>query len=152
MESAVVKITRSISAHLFFNSEGKIKKCSLFKNSESSTHNTPSDPYRLFESYSKADGDPEVPLSLLDLSVVPPDHLKVLLKLKELCPFGRVITYGELARRVGKHPRFIGTVMRKNPFPLIFPCHRVISKNGLGGFSQGMELKLELLRHEGIIL
>lgn len=67
--------------------------------------------------------------------------------------FGETASYGELAERVG-HPgaaRAVGTVMRKNRFPIIVPCHRVLSSNGLGGFTspRGVSTKREMLRNEG---
>ena len=71
--------------------------------------------------------------------------------LKEFVTFGRVITYGEIAKRFNTSPRFIGYCMKINPFPVIIPCHRVLSRNGLGGYSAGLEIKKKLLRHEGII-
>jgi len=74
-------------------------------------------------------------------------------KLTEI-PFGKTITYTELAVRLGdvKCIRAAGTANGKNPIPIIVPCHRVIGKNGdLVGFSGGLENKKALLKHEGII-
>ncbi len=67
--------------------------------------------------------------------------------------FGETASYGELAERVG-HPgaaRAVGTVMRKNRFPIIVPCHRVLSASGIGGFTspRGVGTKRELLEIEG---
>lgn len=68
---------------------------------------------------------------------------------------GEILTYGELARKVG-HPgaaRAVGSVMSRNPTPLIVPCHRVLGTSGLGGYSapQGLAMKLHLLNLEGAI-
>ncbi|MBF0519926.1 MAG: methylated-DNA--[protein]-cysteine S-methyltransferase [Nitrospirae bacterium] len=66
-------------------------------------------------------------------------------------PFGEVVTYGGLAQRVGKHggARAVGQAMRLNPFPVLIPCHRVISSNGsLGGYSEGIDIKIKLLEFE----
>ena len=52
-------------------------------------------------------------------------------------PEGKVTTYGDLAKAVGLEngQRVIGTIMKKNPFPGIVPCHRVIKSDGkIGGF------------------
>ncbi len=68
-------------------------------------------------------------------------------------PFGRTITYGELAEASG-HPgaaRGVGMAMKRNPFPPVVPCHRVTEAGGgLGGFSAsgGLEQKKSLLAME----
>ena len=68
-------------------------------------------------------------------------------------PKGSIITYGELALKVGcKSPRAIGNALHKNPFALLVPCHRVIRANGeIGGYAFGQQEKLRLLREEGAI-
>lgn len=69
-------------------------------------------------------------------------------------PVGQVITYGELARRVGSAPRAVGQAVGDNPLPILIPCHRVIAANGgLGGFMHSrvgfsQDIKRWLLRHE----
>lgn len=66
-------------------------------------------------------------------------------------PSGSTITYGDLARRIG-HPRAaraVGTALNKNPFPILFPCHRVVpSAEGIGRYAGGTARKRWLLRHE----
>ena len=67
--------------------------------------------------------------------------------------FGQTITYGRLAKKSGRPAasRAVGSVLAKNPLPLIIPCHRVIRSDGkLGGFSApgGVKLKKRLLLHE----
>jgi len=69
-------------------------------------------------------------------------------------PRGQATTYGALAQQVGSSPRAIGQACGSNPLPLIVPCHRVVAKNGAGGFmhhASGEPLKIKdwLLRHEG---
>ncbi|MDD5218143.1 MAG: MGMT family protein [Candidatus Omnitrophica bacterium] len=71
----------------------------------------------------------------------------VLHKLSEI-GYGHVRTYRDLAGRAGapKAARAVGSVMRKNPLPIILPCHRVIRSDGsLGGYSGGLKLKKRLL-------
>ncbi|MCL6106263.1 MAG: methylated-DNA--[protein]-cysteine S-methyltransferase [Actinobacteria bacterium] len=69
--------------------------------------------------------------------------------------YGNVLSYGELARRSG-HPRAwraVGSVMARNRYPLILPCHRVVRSSGkLGNFSSGTEWKQRLLDLEGVHL
>ena len=77
----------------------------------------------------------------------------VLLDLKN-SSFGQVLSYGELAGLSG-HPkayRAVGSVMNKNPFPLIVPCHRVIRSDGdIGEFALGVDMKKILLKHESAL-
>ncbi len=64
-------------------------------------------------------------------------------------PFSKTISYKELADILKTSPRAIGQAMKKNPIPLIIPCHRVIGKNGqLTGFSSGLRIKEKLLNFE----
>lgn len=68
-------------------------------------------------------------------------------------PWGSVVTYGELARSVGrpKSARPVGQVMRHNLLPLFVPCHRVVGAGGsLTGFGGGLDLKCRLLELEGL--
>lgn len=69
--------------------------------------------------------------------------------------FGEVVSYGELATRVG-HPkasRAVGTAMATNPVPIVVPCHRVLRTGGaLGGYGGGLEMKRQLLTFEGSLL
>lgn len=72
---------------------------------------------------------------------------KVWLELAKI-PYGKVITYKELAKNTGNSnsSRAVGNANSKNPMPVIFPCHRVIKSDGnLGGFSCGVEVKECLL-------
>ncbi len=65
-------------------------------------------------------------------------------------PRGETATYGELARRLGcPSPRAVGQALKANPLPLIIPCHRVVARDGPGGYSCGLRLKTHLLRLEG---
>ena len=66
-------------------------------------------------------------------------------------PYGETRTYSWLAKKCTnrKSYRAVGQVMRRNPFLIVIPCHRVISSSGeLGGFSGGIENKKFLLYHE----
>ncbi|HTY14570.1 MAG TPA: methylated-DNA--[protein]-cysteine S-methyltransferase [Methanoregulaceae archaeon] len=60
-------------------------------------------------------------------------------------PFGTTQTYGEIGKSVGTSPRVVGQAMRRNPTPIIVPCHRVVAKKGMGGFSPSPEIKILLL-------
>ena len=69
-------------------------------------------------------------------------------------PYGKTISYLELAKRVGnmKASRAVGSANGKNPISIIVPCHRVINVNGgLGGFAGGLPVKSFLLELEKAI-
>ncbi|WP_246059765.1 methylated-DNA--[protein]-cysteine S-methyltransferase [Herbidospora galbida] len=76
---------------------------------------------------------------------------RVLGLLFESVPYGRAVTYGDLAHETGIPARAIGSIMGSNPIPIIVPCHRVVAGDGLGGFSggTGVESKRWLLTMEG---
>lgn len=70
---------------------------------------------------------------------------------------GTVLTYGELASRLGSGARAVGNACRANPVPLLIPCHRVVAAHGIGGYAgqvEGEEVRRKrwLLDHEGIDL
>ena len=76
----------------------------------------------------------------LDLRVAP-FHEDVLRELARV-PYGRTDTYGHLAALVGrpKAARAVGTVMNRNPIPIVLPCHRIVGANGsLTGYAGGLD-------------
>lgn len=62
--------------------------------------------------------------------------------------WGRTVTYGELARRLGSSPRAVGTAVGRNPLSLLVPCHRVIGATSLTGYAGGLDKKRALLAIE----
>jgi methylated-DNA-[protein]-cysteine S-methyltransferase len=69
-------------------------------------------------------------------------------------PHGQVTTYGTLAKAVGRPraARAVGTVMNRNPIPIVLPCHRVVGSNGsLVGYAGGLDRKRLLLSLEGAL-
>jgi methylated-DNA-[protein]-cysteine S-methyltransferase len=78
---------------------------------------------------------------------------------KQLCKIkpGRVRTYGDIARILNSSPRAVGNACRANPLPIIVPCHRVVSAQGIGGYGgkvrgSRLEQKRWLLSLEGVVL
>jgi methylated-DNA-[protein]-cysteine S-methyltransferase len=93
-----------------------------------------------------------VDLSLLNLSELTEFSARVLKETLDI-PRGKVCTYSGLAARAGfpRAARAVGSVMAKNPFPLVIPCHRVIRADGTPGrFGGGADMKKRLLDREGI--
>ena len=67
-------------------------------------------------------------------------------------PPGQVVSYGEIARRIGQpgSSRAVGQALGRNPMPIVIPCHRVIAAGGkIGGYGGGLRMKRTLLRLEG---
>ena len=67
-------------------------------------------------------------------------------------PVGQTYTYSQLAEKVVSGPRAVANACGANKLPLLIPCHRVLAKNGIGGFmrgqSHGLAIKKWLLAHE----
>jgi methylated-DNA-[protein]-cysteine S-methyltransferase len=66
-------------------------------------------------------------------------------------PYGKTVTYEEVAKAIGEPngERSVGMALNRNPIPIFIPCHRVIGKNGaLVGYIGGLELKKKLLNME----
>jgi len=66
-------------------------------------------------------------------------------------PYGRTISYGEQARRLGRPRavRAVGAANGRNPLPIVLPCHRIVGADGsLVGFGGGLPRKRLLLEHE----
>ena len=59
---------------------------------------------------------------------------RVLKEVANIC-FGDQKTYSDIAQKINTHPRPVGNACRENPIQLLIPCHRVIGKNNIGGFS-----------------
>ncbi len=88
----------------------------------------------------------------LDLRSITPFRRKVM-ETAAAIPYGRVATYGEVARSAGnpKAARAVGSFMASNPVPLVVPCHRVVGSDGsLVGFAPGVEYKVALLAMESV--
>ncbi len=69
-------------------------------------------------------------------------------------PRGRTRRYGDIARELASAPRAVGQACGENRFPLVIPCHRVVSASGVGGFAHAddgylLYIKRWLLAHEG---
>jgi len=90
-----------------------------------------------------------------DLRSLTPFQRNVLNTVQEV-PRGEYLTYGDLARRIGKPnaARAVGQALGRNPIPILIPCHRVLASDGsLGGYSGrgGVRTKEALLRLEGAL-
>lgn len=90
----------------------------------------------------------------LDWSLSSGFNLRVLRELAAGVPYGTVVSYQDLADRVGEPgaARAVGAAMGSNPLPVVVPCHRVVEQNGgIGGFGGGLPAKRALLELEGVL-
>jgi methylated-DNA-[protein]-cysteine S-methyltransferase len=92
-------------------------------------------------------------LSCFDLPLNPlgsPFEQRVWAAMRRI-PYGQTRRYGELAMEVGSAPRAVGRACARNPIPIVIPCHRVLARGGIGGYSGGVGLatKRSLLTLEG---
>jgi methylated-DNA-[protein]-cysteine S-methyltransferase len=115
----------------------------------------PDDPYmfnifkQLREYFDHERQEFEIPLDLRGT-----DFQKGVWKELSKIPYGRTISYKELAIKMGGETktRAVGQANALNPVPIVVPCHRVINTGGkLGGYSGGLEVKEKLLELEGKI-
>jgi methylated-DNA-[protein]-cysteine S-methyltransferase len=89
-----------------------------------------------------------------DVRALPTYNQRVLEELARV-EYGTTTTYGALAAKSGNPnaARAVGTVMNRNPIPIVLPCHRVVGSTGkLTGYAGGLDRKERLLRLEGALL
>jgi len=101
---------------------------------------------QLREYFDGARRDFDLPLKLSGTEF----QVSVLKALQEI-PYGETVSYGEIARRIGRPRavRAVGAANGRNPLPIVVPCHRVIGATGdLTGFGGGLDTKEALLRLE----
>jgi len=94
-------------------------------------------------------------LSHFDLPLVPAGssfEKRVWAAMQQI-PYGETRCYGDLAEAIGSAPRAVGGACGHNPIPIVIPCHRVLAKGGIGGYSGsgGLDTKRTLLRLEGAL-
>ena len=124
------------SGNVFSLSFGKTNKVSDFNNIKNQINSYASGKLKNFKINYSIEGTPMQKKIWKELS-----------KIK----YGKVSTYGQIAKKVGTSPRYVGNVCGQNKLLLIIPCHRVIKGDGsLGGFSGlgGIKLKKKLLNLE----
>ena len=97
-------------------------------------------------------------ISELDIEPIGTDFSKKVWTILCTIPYGKVITYGEIAKKISKamnkdkmSAQAVGNAVGHNPISIIIPCHRVIGANGnLTGYAGGLDIKMRLLKHEGV--
>ena len=97
-------------------------------------------------------------ISELPLAPIGSDFRKSVWDILREIPYGEVITYGEIAKKLAKKMRInsmssqaVGGAVGHNPISIVIPCHRVVGANGsLTGFAGGIDMKIKLLELEGV--
>ena len=117
---------------------------------------TTDDPHRLQERFDVYFAGDARAFEGLSLDAKGTEFRQAVWKTMREIPFGEVISYAEVARRMGrdgaKYGRAVGNASGANPIPVVTPCHRVVGANGsMTGFGGGVETKKKLLRHEGAL-
>lgn len=113
---------------------------------------TPSEHFLYSDAFDAYLNGKTLTLALPHVLNVTPYQKKVLSSLAELTS---PITYQDLANKLDSHPRAIGQALKRNPLPLIYPCHKVTAKNHLGGFcgkAKLLDIKEKLLKRDKIAL
>lgn len=94
----------------------------------------------------------------LPIEFIGSDFRKRIWKILSEIPYGKVVTYGDIARQIAKQngvekmsAQAVGGAVGRNPISIIIPCHRVVGANGsLTGYSGGIKVKTKLLELEGV--
>ena len=108
---------------------------------------------RQFKAYFKS------PDHLFDLPMKPSgtEHQQKVWRSIQEIPAGKTKTHGEIANKIHSGARAVGTACGANPYPIITPCHRIVSAQGIGGFMKEnapgfyRQIKIWLLQHEGVL-
>lgn len=144
-----ITLTRGkVSGIDFLDDEQSIAEACVAPQKSKSAHKVKDELDRYFE-------DGLYPLDLSVELIGSPFQIKVWQTLRKIKP-GNTVSYGMLARQLKSSARAIGGACRTNPVPIIIPCHRVISRQGLGGYTgdeeQRLDYKRYLLLHEKLKL
>lgn len=86
--------------------------------------------------------------NIINYKLEVPEFTKKVLEIVKNIEFGETICYRDIAKKLNTSPRAVGISLKRNPLPLIIPCHRVVAKNSLGGYSYGVEKKKFILERE----
>lgn len=97
-------------------------------------------------------------ISELELDPIGSDFRKSVWKILVEIPYGKVITYNDIAKEIAKQKgietmsaQAVGGAVGHNPISIIIPCHRVVGTNGsLTGYAGGIDKKIKLLKHENV--
>jgi len=129
MKPKQIHLTNTLWAKLAWSSSGKISKIEFIthkKDNKSGAHS---------KYFSRIMKDARSPWKVLELDGIT-EFQKRVYEAAYSIPAGKTATYGEIAKQIGKPKasRAVGQALRRNPFPVIIPCHRIVGSQGVGGF------------------
>ncbi len=111
------------------------------------------------ENHKKTESEKEMLKEYSEGAKIPLEKIPVLMKGTEFqkkvwkktrkIPYGKTISYGELASSINSSPRAVARALASNRIPLFIPCHRVVAKKSIGGFTPAISIKETLLKIEG---
>lgn len=134
----------SLGCYLLIDCRGELVKRIYF------SQDMPSQPSRMAEEIAAhlESGYP-CPKAELDLSDCTAFQKRIY-ALVQTIPSGQTMTYGQVAACAGwpGAARAVGRALATNPFAILVPCHRVVARDGMGGYFWGAEMKEKLLRLE----
>lgn len=86
------------------------------------------------------------PISLPISLIGAPFSMRVWQALKQI-PSGTTKTYGQIAHELGSCAQAVGQACKRNPLPIIVPCHRVVAAKGTGGYAGQTQGRLMQIKH-----
>ncbi|MFI3137113.1 MAG: methylated-DNA--[protein]-cysteine S-methyltransferase [Methylococcaceae bacterium] len=139
----VTRLSLSVGTLLITRQEGVISKMDWDVNAPAANANAPSALEWL---------DPHATITLRLLKQGSAYRQQVWAELCQI-PYGTTLTYAALAKKINSAARAVGNACRDNPYPLLIPCHRVVSATGMGGYcgqtaGDFMTIKTKLLALE----
>lgn len=146
----------NLELYFYFDYEGRLIRSSFSKDKKYSdaTHHSHLQFIKIFESYLKGKAKRPFNYSLLRIEGTP--FQKAVWRELLRIPRGETRSYGDIAKIIESPQacRAVGTAVGKNPFAVIFPCHRVLhsGRKKIGKFGGGESLKKALLENEGVFL
>ncbi|MCU7836479.1 MAG: methylated-DNA--[protein]-cysteine S-methyltransferase [gamma proteobacterium symbiont of Taylorina sp.] len=127
-----ISIVVSFSGDSIYRVEFVPRQCKV---NSLSNFNVNSFPYKIIAQFEQYFLLPEFQFTLLHQQSTGTNFQQKVWQALSQIPVSEVVTYGQLAADLNSSPRAVGNACRKNPLPLIIPCHRVVSVSGIGGYA-----------------
>lgn len=135
-----------------YASEEAVDRIELFSSASNSVNESSTILQKLEQQLSAYFSDAHTQWNI-PLTIKGTDFQQKVWRYMQAIPLGETRSYGEVAASLNSSARAVGNACRANPFPIVIPCHRIVSKSGLGGFAgktKGHQILVKqwLLSHE----